>query len=256
MTVTQAAVLFSAALLAGAINAVAGGGTLVTFPALVWSGLEVRIANATSTVALWPGSISGMWGYRRELRKLRPWYILLVPSFLGGIAGARLMLATPAEIFRMLVPYLILAATVLFMLQGPIARMFLNPEMRRSPSPLLITIVMALQFGIATYGGYFGAGIGILMLALMSLLGIESVHELNALKTLLATCINGVAAACFVWAGAADWGRAVVMVAGSILGGYGGATIARKFGQKPVRAIVIVIGFSIAGRMLWRQFAG
>src|SRR5262245_51821200 len=110
MTVTRALILFLAATIAGAINAVAGGGTLITFPALIWSGLEDRIANATSTVALWPGSIGGMWGYRRELRSARRWFILLVPSFLGGIAGARLMLATPAEVFRKIVPYLILGA--------------------------------------------------------------------------------------------------------------------------------------------------
>jgi hypothetical protein len=255
MTVTQAIVLFVAATLAGAINAVAGGGTLVTFPALVWSGLEDRIANATSTVALWPGSVGGMWGYRRELRGLKRWTILLVPSFLGGVAGAWLLLATPAATFRMIVPYLILTATCLFMLQGAIARLFVKRELSGTPSAWTVGLVMLLQLAIATYGSYFGAGIGILMLAVLSFLRIESVHELNGLKTLLAACINGVAATCFVCAGAADWPRAVVMTAGSIIGGYSGASVARRLGQKPVRALVIAIGLSIAGTMLYRQLS-
>jgi uncharacterized membrane protein YfcA len=195
-----------------------------------------------------------MWGYRRELHNAKRWLILLVPSFLGGIAGARLMLATPAEIFRRIVPYLILGATCLFMLQAPIARCFVQKGSRGSPPPWVVGLVIVLQLAIATYGGYFGAGIGILMLALMSLLGIDSVHELNGLKTLLATCINGVAAVCFVCAGAADWPRALIMIAGSIAGGYGGATVARRLGQRPVRLLVIAIGFCIAGRMLWTQF--
>jgi uncharacterized membrane protein YfcA len=254
MTATQCGVLFTAAMLAGAINAVAGGGTLITFPRLVWSGLEERVANATSTVALWPGSMGGMWGYRRELRRLRPWLILLVPSFLGGIAGARLMLATPAETFRRLVPFLILTATGLFMLQGTVSRLLRREKVVGRPSLWIMGIVALLQLAIATYGGYFGAGIGILMLAVMSLLGIEDVHEMNGLKTVLATCINGVAALCFVWAGSVDWPRAMVMIAGSVAGGYGGATVARRLGQRPVRGIVVAIGLCIAGRMLWRQF--
>jgi hypothetical protein len=254
MTVTHVIVLFSSAVFAGAINAVAGGGTLLTFPALVWSGLEDRIANATSTVALWPGSIGGMWGYRRELRETRRWVFLLVPSLMGGIAGAWLLLATPAATFRIIVPYLILTATCLFMLQRTISRLVTKRESSGPPSPAMVCLVVILQALIATYGGYFGAGIGILMLAVLSLLRIESVHELNGLKTLLATATNGIAALCFVYNGAADWPRALVMIAGSIAGGYGGASVARRLGQQTVRAIVIVIGLCITARLLVRQF--
>jgi uncharacterized membrane protein YfcA len=254
MTTIDAIVLFVAALAAGAINAVAGGGTLLTFPALVWSGLEDRMANATSTVALWPGSIAGMWGYRRELHGARRWIILLVPSVLGGIAGASLLLATPAAVFRLIVPYLILSATVLFMLQGTIARFVAKRDATGSAPTSVIALVIVLQAAIATYGGYFGAGIGILMLAVLSLLRIESVHQLNALKTLLASFINGIAAACFVYHGAANWPRALVMIVGSIVGGYGGASVARQLGQETVRAIVVAIGLCIAAVMLVRQF--
>jgi uncharacterized membrane protein YfcA len=253
MTALQGVVLFVAATLAGAINAVAGGGTLVTFPALVWSGLEERIANATSTVSLWPGSIGGMWGYRRELRGTTWWIVLLLPSLLGGTAGALLLLATPASAFRAIVPYLVLSATCLFMLQGTLSRLRTKRASPSSPSAITIGVVIILQAAIATYGGYFGAGIGILMLAVLSLLQIESVHELNGVKTLLAACINGIAAACFVYAGAVNWPRALIMIAGSITGGYGGASIARQLGQKTVRAVVVAIGFCITAWMLYRQ---
>jgi uncharacterized membrane protein YfcA len=252
MTIVQGAVLFLAAMLAGAINAVAGGGTLVTFPALVWTGLDVRIANSTSTVALWPGSIGGMWGYRSELRGLGRWLVLLVPSLIGGISGAWLLLATPAATFQRIVPYLILSATALFMFQGAISRRLLKRASNAPPTPSVIAAVVILQTLIATYGGYFGAGIGILMLAVLSLLGIESVHQLNGLKTLLAACINGVAASYFVWSGAVDWPRALVMIAGSISGGYGGARFARRLGQTTIRTVVVAIGISIALVMLWR----
>jgi len=256
MTVIQALVLFISAMLAGAINAVAGGGTLLTFPALVWSGLEDRIANATSTVALWPGSIGGLWGYRRELPGVKHWYILLLPSFVGGIAGASLLLATPAGLFRQVAPLLILAATCLFMAQGPLARLLSQHKLSGPPPRSVIGLVLLFQLAIAAYGGYFGAGIGILMLAVFSLLRIDSVHQMNGLKTLLAACINGIAASCFIVAGAANWPRALVMIAGSVVGGYGGASLARRLGQKTVRAIVVSIGFVITAAMLYRQMHG
>lgn len=253
MTVTHGIVLFFAAALAGTINAVAGGGTLVTFPSLVWTGLVEKLANTTSTVALLPGSLGGMWGYRRELRGGKKWLLLLLPSIVGGATGARLLLITPAETFRLIVPYLILFATVLFMLQEPLGRLLKSRGVGGPPSVWLIGFVVLLQAAIAVYGGYFGAGIGILMLSALSLLRIGDIHLMNGLKTLFAACINGMAAAYFIFAGSVDWPRALVMIAGSILGGYGGASFARRLGQRTVRRIVIGIGFIIAAVMLYRQ---
>ncbi len=255
MPVSQGIVLFTAAALAGAINAVAGGGTLVTFPALVWAGLPDKLANATSTVALWPGSVGGMWGYRRELSGAGRWMILVAPSLVGSAAGAQLLLATSAETFRAIVPYLILFATALFMLQGPISRLIKRDSASSSPATWMIAIVALLQAAIAVYGGYFGAGIGILMLLNLSLLRIENIHQMNGLKSLLAACINVVAAANFIVAGTVDWPNAMVMVVGAILGGYGGATVARTLGQTTVRWLVVCIGLSIAAFKMYEQIA-
>jgi len=254
MTATQGVVLFVAAATAGAINAVAGGGTMVTFPALLWCGLGERLANTTSSVALWPGSVGGMWGFRRELRRGGRWLFLLVPSFVGGGAGAGLLLYTPPQIFRLIVPYLILFATILFMLQEPISHALQLREIKGPPSRQLVSAIFLFQLVIAVYGAYFGAGIGILMLSALSLLRIGDIHLMNALKTLLAACINGMAAIFFIVMSQVDWPRALVMLAGSLVGGYGGASFARRLRQRTVRWIVIGIGFVITAVMLYRQF--
>jgi uncharacterized membrane protein YfcA len=254
MTVIQAVVLFAAAATAGAINAVAGGGTMVTFPTLLWSGLGEKLANTTSSVALWPGSVGGMWGFRRELRRGRRWLFLLVPSFVGGAAGAVLLYYTPPKIFGLIIPYLILFATTLFMAQEPITRAIQRREVAGEPSRTLVWSVTFFQLAIAVYGAYFGAGIGILMLSALSLLRIGDIHLMNALKSTFAACINGMAAVFFIATSQVDWQRALVMLAGSLLGGYGGASFARRLGQRTVRWIVICIGFSITAVMLYRQF--
>ncbi len=256
LTETQGIVLFVAAAVAGAINAVAGGGTMVTFPSLVWSGLPEKLANTTSSVALWPGSIGGMWGFRRELRGGGQWLFLLVPSVVGGVVGAVLLFYTPPEIFRLIIPYLILFATILFMLQDPITRMLQNRGVTGPPSRGLVGSVFLFQLAIAVYGAYFGAGIGILMLSALSLLRIGDIHLMNALKTLYATCINGMAAMFFILSGQVDWPRALVMLVGSLVGGYGGARFARQLGQRTVRWIVICIGLTIVLVMVFRQFRG
>ena len=253
MTPTQATILFVAAAIAGSINAVAGGGTMVTFPSLVWSGLVEKLANTTSTVALWPGSLGGMWGYRLELSRGRAWYVFLAPSIAGGIVGAVLLLYTPPQFFRRIVPYLILFATLLFMFQEPMTRILLSREATSPPSRPLLVFVFLFQFAIAVYGAYFGAGIGILMLSALSLLRIGDIHLMNGLKTLFASCINGMAVLFFVVSGQVDWPRAMVMVLGSLAGGYGGAHLARKLGQRVVRAIVIVIGLTIVVYMFSKQ---
>jgi hypothetical protein len=264
-------ILFCVAALGGAINAVAGGGTLLTFPALIMVGQNALIANATNTVALWPGALSSFWGYRSELGYHRREILFLsVPSFLGGVLGARLLVVTDPAIFEILVPYLILLATGLFIVQEPLARW---QRRREGPSvegvqpggesamaaafghaatPLRWVAVLVSQFLIGVYGGYFGAGIGILMLAAYGILGFSNIHQANAIKNLNAMFINGIAAAIFIYEGLIDWPIAAIMAAGAVFGGYAGAGTARRLGQKNVRRLVIVIGLALAAKMLWK----
>jgi uncharacterized membrane protein YfcA len=243
--------VFAAACVAGAINAVAGGGTLVTFPTLVWLGVPSIAANATNTVSLWPGSLGSVWGYRRELRGVDPRiFALLVPSIIGGLLGAILLDLTPTEVFDRLVPFLILFATVLFIAQNPIQRRFNLAAAHESRSHWL-SWTMAAQFGVAVYGGYFGAGIGILMLAALTLMGHTDIHRMNAVKNLLATGINGSAAIYFAFHTLVLWSDVVVMALGSIVGGIAGAGIARRLGREVVRRIVIAIGLASALSLFW-----
>src|SRR5579863_3413405 len=243
----QALVAFGAAFVAGAINSVAGGGTLLTFPTLIWLGLPSINANATSTVAIWPGTVGTIWGYRLELSSSSPRMLALVaPSVVGGIVGALLLRRTPPAIFDALVPFLILFATLLFMIQEPIQRRLklAHPESHKSARWLMGA--MLFQLFVALYGGYFGAGIGILMLAALSVLGLTDIHQMNGLKALLGASVNGVAAFYFIWARMVYWPFVVIMAMGAIAGGYGGAGLARRIGRTAVRRIVIAIGFGMA----------
>ena len=233
--------------MAGAINSVAGGGTLVSFPALIWIGLPSVTANATSTVAIWPGSLGGMLGYGRDLRGLTSRsYVLILPSAIGGLIGAVLLRMTPTHVFDRLVPLLILFATCLFMLQEPIQRTLKQGAGGHSGSMRWMVGSIAFQFCVALYGGYFGAGIGILMLAALGILGYTDIHQMNGLKNLLALFINGVAALYFVWMGMVSWPEAIIMAVGAIVGGYSGAGVAKKIGPTGVRRIVVAIGFGMA----------
>ena len=248
---------FASAFVAGAINSVAGGGTLITFPVLIWIGLPSVTANATSTVAIWPGSLGSMWGYRRELKGLTARsYVLIVPSAIGGSVGAVLLRLTPPHVFDRLVPLLIVFATCLFMLQEPVQRMIRRggAESHAGSTPWVIGAII-FQFFVAVYGGYFGAGIGILMLAALGILGYSDIHQMNGLKNVLALFINGVAALYFIVMGMARWPEAIIMAAGAIAGGYGGAGVAKKIGPTGVRRIVIIVGFSMALSLLIRRGA-
>jgi uncharacterized membrane protein YfcA len=263
VTIWQAVIIFVSGFLAGAINSVAGGGTLVSFPSLVWIGIDAKVANVTSTVALWPGSLGGMVGFRRELAGSRRWMLLLAgPSILGGLVGALLLLRTDAGTFARMVPFLILFATLLFAAGEPISR-----RLRRSSQQGLAEQEEAtpnrggasrawwvgaaiFQFAVAVYGGYFGAGIGILMLAALGLLGLTDIHQMNGLKNFFAVCINMVAAVYFMLWGPVDWSSAFVMAIGSIAGGLGGAGLARKLGRTFVRRVVIIVGLAMALSLL------
>jgi len=246
---------------AGLINSIAGGGTLVTFPTLVWLGRPPILANASNTVALWPGSLAGMIGFRREMAgcsRIFPW--LAIPSILGGVSGAALLLSTPARLFSFIVPWLILFATLLIIFQGRLQRRFTLPDEehrdsgREGEMPLRKRgLMITSQYLIGLYGGYFGAGIGILMLALLGLLGHKDLHRMNGLKNGLAMCINGIAAFYFVFHGAVIWMDSFALAVGAILGAYGGAGLARRLGRDFVRKVVIAIGFIMAFSMLFRS---
>jgi uncharacterized membrane protein YfcA len=240
---------------AGAINSVAGGGTLLTFPALIWVGMPSITANATSTVAIWPGSLGGMWGYRNELRGLTSdSYVLIIPSAIGGIIGALLLRLTPTETFDRLVPLLILFATALFMLQEPVQRLIKRGSVDGHAGATSWVIgAVIFQFFVALYGGYFGAGIGILMLAALGILGYTEIHQMNGLKILLALFINGVAALYFIAMGMVRWPEAIIMAVAAVAGGYGGAGVARRLGDRAVRRIVIIVGFSMALSLVFRR---
>jgi len=253
--VWRAPIVFLAAFVAGMINSVAGGGTLVTFPTLVWLGRDPILANVTNAVALWPGSLSAMVGYRRELGDSRRWMLLLGgPSIVGGLLGAYLLLRTPSSTFAAIVPYLILFATALFALQESITRLLgAGGHGGRHPSPAWWMGAAAFQFCVAVYGGYFGAGIGILMLAALGLLGLTDIHQMNGLKNFFAMCINLIAAAYFVLWGTVSWADAVVMAVGAVAGGYGGAGLARRLGRRFVRRTVVIIGVTMAVSLYFRR---
>lgn len=250
------ALAFAAAFLAGAINSVAGGGTLITFPTLVWLGLPSIVANATNTAAIWPGSLGGAWGYRKELMssplRLK---LLAIPSLAGGVAGALLLHLTPERTFDAIVPFLLLFATVLFLAQQPIQKLIYKEGAAPHESTAWLAGAMGFQLLVGIYGGYFGAGMGILMLAALSLLGLHDIHQMNGLKNFFGFGINLIAAIYFMSVGLVNWPYVAVMAVGATLGGNVGAGIARKMGRSAVRAIVISIGFGIAIWMFVKRFA-
>ena len=248
MTFLQASILFVAAILGGTLNSVAGGGTFITLPALIFTGVLPINANASSTVALWPGSIASVWAYRKEFANQRRLvtFLLSITSLIGGILGAELLVRTSQTTFVKLLPYLLLLATVLFALSGPInTRLHGKTTLKNRQSWLTLVGISSLQLVIAIYGGYFGGGIGILMLATLGLMGMENIHEMNAMKTLLTTFINGVAVIIFIIRGIVVWPQAIVMVIGAIIGGYTGAYFARKIDQRLIRGFVILVGVSM-----------
>jgi uncharacterized membrane protein YfcA len=246
----QLTVIAAVSALGGAVNSIAGGGTLLTFPALLGLGVPAVAANATSTVALWPGSMASLFGYRRELAGAERWAVrLAIPSIIGGCAGAVLLLATSDARFRALVPWLVFGASVLFALQGPVmkwlrARASSAPAVERpiDPTPGM----MAVQFFVGVYGGYFGAGAGIVMLSVFGLMGLTNIHQMNGLKNFNGICFNGVAAITFALMGLVNWPIALVMAAGSSAGGLLMSGLAQRVPQSWVRAAVSLIGFGSA----------
>jgi len=256
MTGLEAILLILAGGAAGGINAIAGGGTLVSFPALLLARTPAVVANATNTLALVLGTGGSLAAYRRQLAAVRPWLARFVPvSLVGGLLGAILLTVTGEAIFSRLVPFLLLFATVVFVAQGAIRR-FAGFEAGGAAHPhsRQVWVAVVYQFLVALYGGYFGAGIGILMLASLGFIGLTDIHEMNALKTVLSSLINLVAAVYFIYAGLIAWPKAGVMTIGALAGYFLGAHYAQRISQERVRQIITAIGFLISGVLFYRQF--
>ncbi len=235
----QSALILAASTVGCAVNSVAGGGSFFTFPVLVFGGMAPIAANATSTVGIWPGSLASTWAYRKDVSALRAQLpVLTVASLAGGLLGALLLLWTRNETFARIVPWLLLTATLLFAVSGR-AVAWLRARNRGALHPALL---VAGQFAIAAYGGYFGGGMGILMLAAYALAGLTDVHAMNGLKSLLGAAINAAAVVTFVLAGIVQWPQAMLMVAGSVAGGYFGARLAKRVPAARVRQLVIATG--------------
>lgn len=237
--------LLAAAFAAGVVNAIAGGGTLLTFPSLLAIVSPVS-ANGTSTFALLPASLAAAWGYRRELGEVKEHLARLwPPSLVGGVIGGLLVTRLPERVFSYLVPWLLLGATVLLLLQKPISR-WIGAHPHVKPTAATLAGVIFFQFLVGIYGGYFGAGIGILMLSSLALVGIPNIHQMNGVKSILAATMNGVSLVIFGLAGVIVWKYAFAMAAAASIGGYAGARVARRTKPEYVKWLVIAIGFTMA----------
>jgi len=256
MSWTEILGLMCAAAAGGAINAVAGGGTLVTFPTLLLFNTPPIIANATSTLALVVGTSGGIYGYRQHLQPVKPWMWRFLPvSLLGGLIGSVLLTFTSNRTFGKLVPFLILFATVLFLAQGAVRRLaVVEGTSAHAGSHQAIWGAVLFQFAVAIYGGYFGAGIGILMLASLGFIGLSHIHEMNTLKTILGSLINLVAAIWFIFAGLIHWPKAGVMTLGAMAGYFLGSHFSQRISQKRVRQLITLIGFVLTLVTFYQQF--
>ncbi len=257
MSGTEIGALAAAGTAAGAINAVAGGGTLITFPALLLFGTPPLTANATSTLALVCGTAGSLYGFRQQIAAVKPWLRRFLPvSLLGGLLGGVLLTLTRETVFSSMVPFLILFTTILFVAQGAFRRFagFAGgSETSTTPHHGAVWAAILFQFFVSVYGGYFGAGIGILMLASLGHLGWSNIHEMNALKTVLASIINQVAAVYFIFAGLIDWPKTLVITIAALAGYFLGAHYSQRIPQHRVRQIITAVGFTISAVMFYKE---
>lgn len=256
MTPFHAVLLFSVAAIAGALNSVAGGGSFISFPTLMFTGVTSTIANATNTTALWPGTIASTSAYRKSMpaelvRRMVP---LIVSTVIGSLIGAQLLLKTHPATFDRLVPWLLLIGTLFFNFRGKLTGWAGSHHEQQGPSIAKVVLVTLAQGLLGIYVGYFGAGVGILMLPLLALMGVEDIHAMSGVRTGLVTCGNTVAIIVFILAHAVLWPQTLVMTFGAILGGYGGAHYAQKMQQRTVGAIVLIIGYGMATYFFWRTW--
>jgi hypothetical protein len=246
--------LFIAGALGGAINAVAGGGSFVAFPALLFTGAPPVHANATNTIALWIGTTASGGAYPQKLniprRIMTP---LIITSVIGGLAGAFLLIRTPPQTFLRVLPWLMLGATLLFAF-GKHLTGRISAGISHDASDAAVTGAAIFELLVAVYGGYFGGGIGIMNLAMLATLGMTDIHAMNKLKVLLGGVINGVATVTFVATRMILWPQAIVMTAGSVLGGYSAAHFAQKLPQSWVKSFVILTGTAMTIYFFWRGY--
>lgn len=254
MTLETAIFLFVAGALGGALNSVAGGGSFIAFPALLFTGVPPIPANATNTIALWTGAAASGGAYRKRLDIPRRVMIpLLVASLVGGLVGAFLLLKTPAQTFMRVLPWLTLGATLLFAFGRKLAGGRKSIIEHEATGTALAGATL-FQLGVAVYGGYFGGGMGIVMLAMLAALGMTDIHAMNALKSVLGSVINGVAVVTFIVAGAVYWKQGIVMIVGGIVGGYLGAHYALKMPQQWVRIFVVLVGAGMTVYFFWKSY--
>ncbi len=281
MTLGRAAFLFAASILAGAVNSVAGGGTLLSFPAAIAVGLPPIVANATNAVAMVPGSLAAAWTYRRSLAGLgRLTTTLAVPGIAGALVGALILRHTPQRLFDGIVPWLVLGATLIILTQGLVTRARKHaasgteaalpsapPTKTPLPAPLALPalptsllVTIGLQFVVSVYGGYFGAAMGIVMLAFLGHITLPGesaplgMHQMNAVKNVLAVSINAAASIDFIIHGLVRPAPAVLMAAGAITGGIAGGRLGRRARPKQVRRLIVAIGFAMTGLLAWRRY--
>jgi uncharacterized membrane protein YfcA len=254
MSLPEMLVLACAAVVAGVLNAVAGGGSLISFPAAVAVGLSPLVANATNAVALAPGSIASAFAYRRELEQDRAVVRLFLPaSAAGGVVGSILLLVTPQSVFEAIVPLLVLFATALLLAQN-LRRVKVTLDDAEWRVPQRPVVALLIQFLVGVYGGYFGAGMGIMMIAIMTQMGGANIHRMNAVKTVLSATINAIASVAFVVAGAIDYRAAAVMAVGAIGGGFVGAGAARRVKPSIARWGVVGIGLVLTVILAYRRW--
>ncbi|HEX9201411.1 MAG TPA: sulfite exporter TauE/SafE family protein [Acidobacteriaceae bacterium] len=245
--------LVAASLIAGVINAMAGGGSFISFPAMLAIGVPPIQANATNTVALWPGQLASVWALHADLRR-DLLAVVVTASILGGVGGAFVLLHTPQITFMHMVPWLLLSASVLFGISGPVSRWLrrrsAEPHAPRTPAMLpLFLAILPVTF----YIGYFGAGAGFLLMSALALFGVEEMNSLNSLKVLAACLSNFCAVATFVFGGAIVWHYCLISMVFAGIGGYVGAQYARRMNANVLRTIVVVTGCVMAAYFFWRQ---
>jgi uncharacterized protein len=254
LTLETIVFLFLAGALGGGLNSVAGGGSFIAFPALLWTGVPPIPANATNTIALWTAAAASGGAYRKRLdvprRVMMP---LLTVSLIGGLAGATLLLKTPAHTFMRVLPWMTLGATLLFAFGKRLAAGRASVIEHQTTSAALVGATI-FQLCVAVYGGYFGGGMGIVMLAMLATLGMTDIHAMNALKSVMGFVINGVAVVTFIWARAVYWKHAIAMILGGIAGGYLGAHYAMRMRQSRVRGFVVLVGAAMTAYFFWKSY--
>ncbi len=237
--------LFATAVVAGGLNAVAGGGSFITFPALIFTGISPIAANATNNTAMWMAGLASIGAYRRDLDVNRRLLIILsIVSLLGGILGSIALLYTSSDVFKKLIPYLLLFATCVFIF-GESLKKWLQSLRHHSADPLPLIYLIIPQLIISIYGGFFGAGNGILILAALTFFNLKNINAMNALKVLLVACTNGVAIVPFLFAGVIAWQQAILMGLGGILGSYVSARFARRISPQLMRRFISVVAIGM-----------